>query len=87
MFTRNQKKETKKQNAFISKNITFAFTSSFINTKVDQLMNIIKDLTTRINIIKVKFRFITFISSAPPASQSQFIISIAQSITIQKDKR
>ena len=50
-------------------------------------MNIIRDLITRIYIIKIKFRFITFISSASSTPQSQFTILIAQSITIQEDKR
>ena len=76
MLTRNQEKKVEKQNAFTQKNITPISS----NTKIDQLMNMMRSLTIRINIIKVKFRFITLISfassaspasPAPPASQSQ----------------
>ena len=77
MFIRNQKKKTEKQGASTLKNIISAFTLSFMNAKVDQLMNMMRGLTTRMNIIKIKSRFVTFISSAPPAPQPQFIILIA----------
>ena len=79
MPTRNQEKETEKQNASTQK-------------KINQLMNIMRSLITRINALKTKFRSITFTllastTFASLAPQPQSTQSNSSKQSQQKRKR
>ena len=84
MLTRTQEKEAEKQG-----------TSSFINAKIDQLMDMMRGLTTRMDTLEARSKPITSTlltasaTSAPPAPQSQpqSTQSITQPISQQKKKR
>ena len=94
MSTRNQTRGASTQ-----ENIISTFAPSSINAKIDQLMDMMRGLTTRMDTLEAKSRPTTSTlstastTSAPPApqpqsqSQSQSTLSIAQPISQQKKKR